>query len=72
MLYSNFMNVFILKTIDENLFLTYTLLWFEYLEMYRSGHNELDSKSSCPQGHMGSNPIISANPGRLWPGIFLT
>ena len=25
------------------------------LEMYRSGRNELDSKSSCPQGHVGSN-----------------
>ena len=28
--------------------------------MYRSGHNELDSKSSCPQGHVGSNPTVSA------------
>ena len=29
------------------------------LEMYRSGRNELDSKSSCPQGHVGSNPTVS-------------
>ena len=31
-----------------------------YTETYRSGHNELDSKSSCPQGHVGSNPTVSA------------
>lgn len=30
------------------------------METYRSGHNELDSKSSCPQGHVGSNPTVSA------------
>ena len=30
------------------------------MEAYRSGHNELDSKSSCPQGHVGSNPTASA------------
>ena len=29
-------------------------------EEYRSGHNELDSKSSCPRGHVGSNPTSSA------------
>ena len=29
-------------------------------ERYRSGRNELDSKSSCPQGHVGSNPTRSA------------
>ncbi len=31
------------------------------METYRSGHNELDSKSSCPKGHVGSNPTVSAN-----------
>ena len=30
------------------------------LETYRSGRNELDSKSGCPQGHVGSNPTVSA------------
>ena len=30
------------------------------METYRSGHNELDSKSSCPKGHVGSNPTVSA------------
>ena len=30
------------------------------MERYRSGRNELDSKSSCPQGHVGSNPTRSA------------
>ena len=30
------------------------------METYRSGHNELDSKSSCPNGHVGSNPTVSA------------
>ena len=30
------------------------------METYRSGCNELDSKSSCPQGHVGSNPTASA------------
>ena len=29
-------------------------------ETYRSGHNELDSKSSCLHGHVGSNPTVSA------------
>ena len=29
-------------------------------EEYRSGHNELHSKCSHPQGCMGSNPISSA------------
>ena len=36
------------------------LKYFSALEMYRSGRNELDSKSSCPQGHVGSNPTVSA------------
>ena len=31
-----------------------------YTEVYRSGHNELDSKSSVPQGTVGSNPTASA------------
>lgn len=30
------------------------------METYRSGRNELDSKSSCPPGHVGSNPTVSA------------
>ena len=29
-------------------------------EMYRSGHNENDSKSVDPQGSVGSNPTVSA------------
>ena len=29
-------------------------------EAYRSGHNELDSKSSVPHGTVGSNPTASA------------
>ena len=28
-------------------------------ERYRSGHNEAVLKTVCPQGHMGSNPIVS-------------
>ena len=30
------------------------------MEAYRSGCNELHSKCSCPQGHVGSNPTLSA------------
>ena len=30
------------------------------LERYRSGHNEAVLKTVCPQGRMGSNPILSA------------
>ena len=30
------------------------------MERYRSGHNEAVLKTVCPQGHMGSNPILSA------------
>lgn len=30
-------------------------------ERYRSGHNEAVLKTVCPQGHMGSNPILSAH-----------
>lgn len=30
------------------------------MEKYRSGHNERDSKSCCPNGHVGSNPTFSA------------
>ena len=36
------------------------------LEMYRSGRNELDSKSSCPQGHVGSNPTVSVVKRKDW------
>ena len=28
-------------------------------ERYRSGHNEAVLKTVCPQGRMGSNPILS-------------
>ena len=31
-----------------------------YVERYRSGHNEAVLKTVCPKGHMGSNPILSA------------
>ncbi len=31
-----------------------------YMERYRSGHNELDSKSSCLNRHVGSNPTDCA------------
>ena len=31
----------------------------KYLERYRSGHNEAVLKTVCPQGRMGSNPILS-------------
>ena len=31
-----------------------------FTEEYRSGCNELHSKCSCPQGHVGSNPTSSA------------
>ena len=30
------------------------------MERYRSGHNEAVLKTVCPQGRMGSNPILSA------------
>src|SRR5262249_54055228 len=30
-------------------------------ERYRSGRNGGASKASCPQGHVGSNPTLSAN-----------
>ena len=39
-------------------------------ETYRSGHNELDSKSSCPPGHVGSNPTVSAQQRRRLNGAF--
>ena len=45
---------------------TLEIMWLvlksEYLcmEAYRSGCNELHSKCSCPQGHVGSNPTASA------------
>ena len=32
----------------------------KHLERYRSGHNEAVLKTVCPQGRMGSNPILSA------------
>jgi hypothetical protein len=30
------------------------------MEAYRSGHNEPDSKSGCPHGHVSSNLTASA------------
>ena len=30
------------------------------METYRSGHNGADSKSVCLNGHVGSNPTVSA------------
>ena len=33
----------------------------KYLETYRRGRNETDSKSVCPKGHEGSNPSVSAS-----------
>lgn len=41
------------------------------METYRSGRNELDSKSGCPQGHVGSNPTVSAKSPPNYGGIFL-
>jgi hypothetical protein len=34
-------------------------------ERYRSGHNEAVLKTVCPQGHMGSNPILSVFYGEV-------
>ena len=31
----------------------------QHMERYRSGHNEAVLKTVCPQGRMGSNPILS-------------
>ena len=39
------------------------------MERYRSGHNEAVLKTVCPQGHMGSNPILSAWRERQWERI---
>ena len=36
-------------------------------EAYRSGHNGLDSKSSSPQGLVGSNPTASASNEEIPP-----
>ena len=30
------------------------------MERYRRGHNEAVLKTVCPQGHVGSNPTLSA------------
>ena len=40
-------------------------------EAYRSGCNELHSKCSCPQGHVGSNPTASANGEKDRTAVFL-
>ena len=37
-----------------------SLRYAHYKERYRSGHNEAVLKTVCPQGRMGSNPILSA------------
>ncbi len=31
----------------------------EYMERYRSGHNEAVLKTVCPKGRVGSNPTLS-------------
>ena len=36
----------------------------EYMQRYRSGHNEAVLKTVCPQGHVGSNPTLSATSSR--------
>lgn len=40
--------------------ITLALIRKAALERYRSGHNEAVLKTVCPQGRMGSNPILSA------------
>ena len=47
---------------SKRLFITNQICKFNTLERYRSGHNEAVLKTVCPQGHMGSNPILSACP----------
>ncbi len=43
---------------------------FMHRESYRSGHNELHSKCSCPVlGHVGSNPTLSARNLRPQAGL---
>ncbi len=44
----------------NDVIICYVLVQPEYVERYRSGHNEAVLKTVCPQGHMGSNPILSA------------
>ena len=39
------------------------------MERYRSGHNEAVLKTVCPNGRMGSNPILSAQ-GRPFEDVF--
>ena len=36
-------------------------------EWYRSGHNEAVLKTVCPQGHVGSNPTLSAQKSEVPP-----
>ena len=42
----------------------------EYVERYRSGHNEAVLKTVCPKGRVGSNPTLSAtvSRSRVGPG----
>ena len=35
------------------------------MERYRRGHNEAVLKTVCPQGHVGSNPTLSAEANKL-------
>ena len=35
------------------------------MERYRRGHNEAVLKTVCPQGHVGSNPTLSAEATKL-------
>ena len=39
---------------------TYVILNEQCSERYRRGHNEAVLKTVCPQGHVGSNPTLSA------------
>ncbi len=46
--------------ISLNDIILFALIRKAALERYRSGHNEAVLKTVCPQGRMGSNPILSA------------
>ena len=43
----------------------------EYVERYRSGHNEAVLKTVCPRGRVGSNPTLSAKKRVLETELFL-
>ena len=42
----------------------------EYVERYRSGHNEAVLKTVCPRGRVGSNPTLSAEKRVLETELF--